>query len=365
MSAAANSDAGTAGAPGKDWVVERARADIRALQPYSHASWEPSLTRLHANELPWRVPGDSTSAGLNRYPEPQPPALVQGLARLYGVDAAQLLVGRGSDEAIDLLVRVFCRADRDNVIVCPPTFGMFAVAARIQGAAVVTVPLLVHDRFALDVQGILDRVDDNTKLVFVCSPNNPTGNAVDAAVLVDLCQRLAPRALLVVDEAYVEFSSRPSLVAQLPSLPNLALLRTLSKAHGLAGARCGSLIAAPGIIALARKVIPPYAITEMTVETVAPLLQDGGVAMRERVGKLLQERARLAAALAESPRISRVWPSDSNFLLVDCPDPDDVLKRARGAGLLIRDVRQPALPASVRISVGTPQENDRLLESLR
>jgi histidinol-phosphate aminotransferase len=348
------------------WVIDRARPDIRALQPYSHASWEPSLTRMHANELPWRVPGDSSAAGLNRYPEPQPPALVQGLARLYGVEPAQLLAGRGSDEAIDLLVRVFCRAGIDNVIVCPPTFGMFAVAARIQGATVVPVPLHAATGFALDVQGILERVNENTKLVFVCSPNNPTGNAVPGEVLVDLCKRLAPRALLVVDEAYVEFSSQPSLASQLPALPNLAVLRTLSKAHGLAGARCGSLLAAPAIIALARKVIPPYAITEMTVETVAPLLQAGGVAaMRERVQKLLLERARLAAALGNCARIARVWPSDANFLLVDCLDPDDVLARARAAGLLIRDVRQAALPASVRISVGTPQENDRLLECLR
>jgi histidinol-phosphate aminotransferase len=351
--------------PGANWVLERARPDIRALQPYSHASWEPSLTRLHANELPWRVPGDSSAAGLNRYPEPQPPVLVQGLARLYGVDPAQLLAGRGSDEAIDLLVRVFCRAAVDNVIVCPPTFGMFGVAARIQGAAVVSVPLRAQSGFALDVQGILDRVDDNTKLVFVCSPNNPTGNAIPGAVLVDLCQRLAPRALLVVDEAYVEFSSQPSLAAQLSKLPNLALLRTLSKAHGLAGARCGSLLAAPPIIALARKVIPPYAITEMTVETVTPMLQDGGDAMRERVQKLLAERNRLAAALDKCARISRVWPSEANFLLVDCVEPEDVLARARAAGLLIRDVRQPALPTAVRISVGTSQENDRLLESLQ
>ncbi|MEO8308236.1 MAG: histidinol-phosphate transaminase [Pseudomonadota bacterium] len=353
-------------ADGSNWVIGRARADIRALQPYSHASWEPSLTRMHANELPWRVAGDGSAAGLNRYPEPQPPALVQGLARLYGVDPTQLLAGRGSDEAIDLLVRVFCRAEVDNVIVCPPTFGMFGVAARIQGAAVVSVPLLAQTGFALNVQGILDRVDANTKLVFVCSPNNPTGNAVAGSVLLDLCRRLAPRALLVVDEAYVEFSAQPSLATQLAQFPNLALLRTLSKAHGLAGARCGALLAAPEIIALARKVIPPYAITEMTVETVAPLLEPGGVAaMRERVQKLLLERARLVAALHECACITRVWPSDSNFLLVDCADPDEVLKRARGAGLLIRDVRQAALPVSVRVSVGTPQENDRLLESLR
>jgi histidinol-phosphate aminotransferase len=349
-----------------NWTVERARPEIRALTPYSHAAWEPSLTRLHANELPWRVEGDSSQAGLNRYPEPQPPPLVQGLARLYGVRTEQLLVGRGSDEAIDLLLRVFCRAGQDNVIVCPPTFGMYAVAARIQGAELRAVPLTRESGFALNITAVLAAMDANTKLVFVCSPNNPTANAVPPGLLAELARRLAPRALLVVDEAYLDFASFPSLCAQLEELPNLAILKTLSKAHGLAGARVGALIAAPAIIALARKCIPPYAITELTVEVVAPLLQPAAIAaMQQRVRALLQERARVAAALAAIPGILKVWPSDANFLLVDCANPDDVLARVRGAGLIIRDVRQPALPASLRISVGTPAENNRVLESLQ
>jgi histidinol-phosphate aminotransferase len=349
-----------------NWVIERARADIRALTAYSHAAWEPSLTRLHANELPWRVEGDSSQAGLNRYPEPQPPTLVQGLAKLYGVKTEQLLVGRGSDEAIDLLLRVFCRAGLDNVIVCPPTFGMYAVAARIQGAALKVVPLRRDAGFALDIEAVLAAVDANTKLVFVCSPNNPTANAVAPDLLADLARRLAPRALLVVDEAYIDFAGVPSLCERLQEFPNLAILKTLSKAHGLAGARVGALIAAPEIIALARKVIPPYAITELTVEAVTPMLQLHAIAsMQQRVRDLLKERARLATQLAATPGILKVWPSDANFLLVDCADPDDVLKRVRGAGLIIRDVRQPALPDSLRISVGTPAENNRVLESLQ
>ncbi len=348
------------------WVMERARADIRALTPYSHAAWEPSLTRLHANEVPWRVEGDEAGGGLNGYPEPQPPELVQGLAQLYGVEPAQLLVGRGSDEAIDLLCRVYCRAGVDNVVICPPTFGMYGVAARIQGAEVRTAPLKAERDFALDVDAVIARVDDNTKLVFVCSPNNPTANAVPPATLLQLAQQLAPRALLVVDEAYIDFANVESLCPKLSSYPNLAILKTLSKAHGLAGARVGALIAAPEIIALARKVIPPYAITELTVETVAPLLQPAAVkAMRARVAALLKERARLARALNALPLISKVWPSDANFLLVDCTDADAVLARVRAAGLIIRDVRQPALPRSLRISVGTPEQNDRVLESLK
>jgi len=347
-------------------ILDRARPEIRALTPYSHAAWEPSLTRLHANELPWRVDGDASQAGLNRYPEPQPPPLVQGLARLYGVKPEQLLVGRGSDEAIDLLMRIFCRAGIDNILICPPTFGMYAVAARIQGAEVRTVPLRAETGFALDVQALLAAVDDNTKLVFVCSPNNPTANAIPPQLLVELANKLAPRAMLVVDEAYIDFASVPSLCAQLEGLPNLAILKTLSKAHGLAGARVGALLAAPEVIAMARKVIPPYAITELTVEAVAPLLQPAAIAaMQERVRLLLQERHRLASALTVTRGILRVWPSDANFLLIDCANPDDVLAKVRAAGLIIRDVRQPALPHSLRISVGTVAENNRVLESLK
>jgi histidinol-phosphate aminotransferase len=252
------------------------------------------------------------------------------------------------------------------VVICPPTFGMYGVAARIQGAEVRTAPLDAARGFALDVDALLAHVDDNTKLVFVCSPNNPTANAVPPVILLQLAQQLAPRALLVVDEAYIDFASVESLCPKLSSHPNLVILKTLSKAHGLAGARVGALIAAPEIIALARKVIPPYAITELTVEAVVPLLQPSAIeAMRSRVASLLKERARLAQALAALPLISKVWPSDANFLLVDCTDPDVVLARVRAAGLIIRDVRQPALPRSLRISVGTPEQNDRVLESLK
>ncbi len=302
---------------------------------------------------------------LNRYPEPQPPELVHGLGRLYGVRAEQLLVGRGSDEAIDLLLRVFCRAGVDNVIVCPPTFGMYAVGARIQGAEVRAVPLLAEQGFALDEAALLARVDANTKLVFVCSPNNPTANALPPEQLLRIAGALAPRALLVVDEAYIDFATIASLCPQLDALPNLAILKTLSKAHGLAGARVGALLAAPEIIALARKVIPPYAITELTVEAVTPLLEPAAIrTMQVRVAELLAERTHLASGLARSPLIEKVWPSDTNFLLVDCHEPEEVLARVRRAGLIIRDVRQPVLPSALRISVGTAAQNARVLESL-
>ncbi|MGH8261445.1 MAG: aminotransferase class I/II-fold pyridoxal phosphate-dependent enzyme, partial [Steroidobacteraceae bacterium] len=246
-----------------------ARPEILDLEPYSHASWEPALERLHANELPWRSQHDATHAGLNRYPEPQPRALVEGLAALYGVPPAEVLVGRGSDEAIDLLTRAFCRAGADSVLICPPTFGMYSVAARIQGADVVRVPLLDDasapgsreatgvQPFALDEPAILAHCGERVKLVYVCSPNNPTGNAVDEAALLRLADALAGRALLVVDEAYIEFAGVRSVAPHVAQNPFIAVIRTLYKAHGLAGARCGTLIAAPQVIALLRKIIPP------------------------------------------------------------------------------------------------------------
>ena len=346
-------------------VSRLARPEILALKAYSHAAWEPSLQRMHANELPYRVAGDTSQAGLNRYPEPQPPPLVQGMAAFYGVDPAQLLVGRGSDEAIDLLLRVFCRAGQDNILVCPPTYSMYAVAAGIHGAGVGNVPLR-PDSFELDVAAVLARVDASIKLVFVCSPNNPTGNAVPRSELLRLAQGLADRALLVVDEAYVEFTADASVATEVGLHPNLVVMRTLSKSHGLAGARCGALIASPELIALARKVIPPYAITEMTVEVVAPLLQAAGIAaMRARVATLLAERARLSAALARLPCVLRQWPSEGNFILADFSDPHAALQRVRAAGQIIRDMRQALLPQALRISVGTPEQNDILLQALK
>ena len=349
------------------WVQQLARPDIVALKPYEHASWEPSLERLHANELPWRPADDDSRAGLNRYPEPQPRALVEGLAELYAVDPGSVLVGRGSDEAIDLLTRAFCRAGRDAVLVCPPTFGMYSVSARIQGAEVVQVPLRASDGFALDEQELIERSTPAVKLVFLCSPNNPTGNLLDETAMARIAQRLSGRALLVVDEAYIEFAARPSLARLVAEQPNLAILRTLSKAHGLAGARCGALIADPQVIALLRKIIPPYAIPQLTLEAVLDRLTPAARAeSRAGLEVLLAERSRLLRTLPRLTRVTKVWPSDANFILVEFEDAGAALALAREARLLVRDARgYPGLGRALRITVGTPAQNDRLLEAWR
>jgi histidinol-phosphate aminotransferase len=346
------------------WVHELARPEIVALEPYAHACWDPSLERLHANELPWRAAEDASGAGLNRYPEPQPRSLIERLAALYSAAPGSILVGRGSDEAIDLLTRAFCRAGQDAVLVCPPTFGMYSVCAKIQGAQVIQAPLTRSD-FALESQVVLDRCTAAVKLVFLCSPNNPSGNLLDEEAILRIARRLLGRALVVVDEAYIEFSGRPSLARLVPELPNLAVLRTLSKAYGLAGARCGSLIADPNVIALLRKIIPPYAIPQLTLEAVLDRLTPEALARSgTRLELLLAERERLSRALARLPGVVKVWPSAANFVLAEFADAGAALARARAARLLVRDARgYPGLGRALRVTVGTPEQNGRLLEA--
>jgi len=347
-------------------VLDIARPDLIGLQPYQHAAWEPTLERMHANELPWRALGDNTRAGLNRYPEPQPRELVLGLASLYAVAPERVLVGRGSDEAIDLLVRGFCRAERDRIMVFPPTFGMYKVAAKIQGAGVVEVPLDRARGFALDEAVLLNRWQPGTKILFFCSPNNPTGNLLDAGVIQRVCSHLAGQALVVVDEAYVEFAGTPSLGVALDEHNNLVVLRTLSKAHALAGARCGTLLGDPSLVDLLRRMIPPYALSGPTIEAALQALEPPQLAIsRARHHMIVAERARLAAALARLPIVCQVWPSAANFLLIESVDPDRAFRAAISAGLLVRDVRScPGLGNHLRISIGTPEQNDRLLQAL-
>lgn len=346
--------------------VSIARPDILRVDAYEHAAWDPTLERLHANELPWRSSDDASEAGLNRYPEPQPRDLVEQLARLYDQAATNVLVTRGSDEAIDLLTRAFCRAGTDQVLVCPPTFGMYAVAARVQGAGVLRVPLDLARGFEIDLAAVLVACTPTVKLVYVCSPNNPTGNLVPEATILRLTEALAGRALVVVDEAYIEFAGVPSSARLLPHHPWLVVLRTLSKAYGLAGARCGVVLAHADIIALLRRIVEPYNLAQLSIEAVLRALRSRDRAITdERVALIQRERAVLTAALSRSAAVIRVWPSAANFLLVEFAAPQVAFDRACAAGLLVRDVRrQPGLERALRITVGTPEQNQRLIAAL-
>jgi histidinol-phosphate aminotransferase len=310
--------------------------------------------------------GDATAAGLNRYPEPQPAALVERLADVYGVPAASVLVARGSDEAIDVLSRIYLRAGADSILQCTPSFGMYKVAAHIQGAGVVEVPLDPARDWALDPDRLLDAWRPNVKLVYLCSPNNPTGNSFALDALESVCAALDGKAVVAIDEAYIEWSTRRSLTAWLGRFSTIAVLRTLSKAHALAGARVGALIAAPELIELARRIIPPYSLAQPTIEAALTALEPSEVAATQaRVQALLAEREYLRGRLLSIPAVTRVWPSDANFLLIDCSAPEAFLRSSMAGGTIVRDMRSnPALPDSFRITVGTRVQNDALISSL-
>jgi histidinol-phosphate aminotransferase len=347
-------------------LVSLARPEIVSLKPYAHAAWLPSLTRMHANEAPWRPNGDSTLAGLNRYPEPQPRALIERLGSLYGVSAAQVLATRGADEAIDVLSRIYLRAGTDAILQCGPTFGMYQVAARIQGADVIELPLNRNQGWSLDPERVLAAWHPGIKLVYLCSPNNPTANLLSQAALEQICTALDGRAIVVIDEAYIEWSHCASLVGWLERFQTLAILRTLSKAHALAGARLGALLANPELIQIAGRVIPPYALAQPTIEAALRALEPDELAASQiRLDALLMEKEYLRRGLEDSPLVHKIWPSETNFLLIDCSDADQFMRNSIAGGLIVRDLRShPALPNSLRVSVGTRAQNDALLSSV-
>lgn len=346
-------------------VLGLARPELLAMAPYSSARMEAGGGDiwLNANESPWNP---IALGRIHRYPEPQPPQLLAALGELYGVDSSRLFVGRGSDEPIDLLTRAFCRAGLDSVLIAPPTFGMYAVAAQIQGAKVRSVALSAERGFAFDVDAVLSGVEATTRIVHACTPNNPTGNSIDPAVLIGLAQRLRDRALLVVDEAYIEFSSRESLATRVGTPDNLVVLRTLSKAHGLAGVRIGTAIAAPEVIGLLRRIMAPYPLPEPSIDAAMKVLSwEARQLTRARVARVRSERERMRAALPNCVGVREVLPSDANFLAVRFDDPERRYAQLAAAGIIVRKLmKYPGLADALRISIGTPDENDAVLAAL-
>lgn len=346
-------------------VLGLARPELLAMAPYSSARMEAGGGDiwLNANESPWNP---IALGRINRYPEPQPPQLLAALGEAYGVDPSRLFVGRGSDEPIDLLTRAFCRAGQDSVLIAPPTFGMYAVAAQVQGAKVRTVPLRAEHGFAFDVDAVFAAVDANTRIVYACTPNNPTGNSTDPAVLLDLAERLRDRALLVVDEAYIEFSMRDSLAIRAGTPDNLVVLRTLSKAHGLAGVRIGTAIAAPEVIGLLRRIMAPYPLPEPSIDAAMKALSwEARQLTRARIAQVRSERERLRAALPGCAGVREVLPSDANFLAVRFDDPERRYAQLAAAGIIVRKLmKYPGLADALRISIGTTDENNAVLAAL-
>ena len=348
-------------------VESLARPEIVAMKPYSSARKEApgEGVLLNANEAPW--PLLESDSGLNRYPDPQPERLRRRLARLYETAEENLLITRGSDEGIDLLTRVFCRAGEDAILQAPPAFGMYRIAAQAQGAAVVSVPRGADD-FALDEQGMLDAFesDRRIKLVFLTSPSNPTGDVLSDDFLETLLERARGRALVVVDEAYAEFTERPSAIPLVERYEHLVVLRTLSKAWAAAGLRCGSVIAQPSVIELLQRVIAPYPLPSPVVSLAMAMLEDS---MLSRQADLLEQlrhnKTRLLEMLENRPFVQRTYPGEANFVLIRVSDAAGLLDYCARQGVVLRGFpSEPALRDCIRISVGSGQDLDRLEEAL-
>jgi histidinol-phosphate aminotransferase len=340
------------------------RPHLLTLTPYSSARDEYTGTEgvfLDANENPLGSVTDASTPPVNRYPDPYQSAIKHKLAPIKGVRPGQIFLGNGSDEAIDLLVRAFCVPGQDNVVILPPTYGMYEVAANVNDVAVRKVPLTPD--YQLDAEAVLAAADARTKLIWLCSPNNPTGNVLDRAALRRVVEQ-AP-GLVVVDEAYIDFAPDTTLLPELDRYPNLVVIQTFSKAWGLAGLRVGMAFGSEELIGVLNKIKPPYNLNLLTQQYVLKAL-DHVTKKDEYVAELTRNREVLAGELRELPMVEAVFPSDSNQLLVRFDDAAAVFAYLLSNKIIVRDRSKVTLcERSLRISVGTQSENAELLAALR
>ena len=349
-------------------LAERlARPEVLALEPFDIAANNalaiPDAIRLDANENPFPplIEG-SLAANVNRYPEPQPARLKAAMAALYGVQPLNLVVTRGADDAIDMLVRAYCRPETDAVAICTPSFSAYAHFVRLQGARLIEVPLTAQ--FDFDADAFLAAVlrEQNLKLAFICTPNNPTGNEVDPALILKVADAL-PHTIIVADEAYLDFSTTRSLAAEAIQRPNLVVLKTLSKAYGLAGARVGCAIGDQALMDIAARALPPYPMPSLSVDAaVAALSPSRRAVHEERIDRLKADRSRLADLLQGSPIVRRVYGSGGNFLFLEVDDAPALSAKLRSLGIRVR-FRPNAAPGGVRVTIGTDAENEALLRA--
>lgn len=332
------------------------RPNIRAMQPYSSARDEfhgSASVFLDANENPYNKP-------YNRYPDPMQWRLKKRISEIKEVPVASIFLGNGSDEPIDLLMRAFCKPGRDEILTIDPTYGMYQVAADVNNVFCRKVAL--REDFSLDLPALLGQIADATKLIFLCSPNNPTGNSLNPADIREVLRAFA--GIVVVDEAYIDFSSNPSFLCELETWPNLVVLQTLSKAWGAAAIRLGMAFASPEIIAVLNKIKYPYNVNLLTQEKALELLDPER--MKVQLNHILQGRSRLRRELASIPIVRRVYPTDANFFLVDVGDADRVYQDLVGQGIIVRNRNRVTLcRGCLRITVGTEVENMLLIAALK
>ena len=339
-----------------------ARPEILALEPFDIAAqfnWAfgADAVKLDANENPYAplVEGP-LAASVNRYPEPQPARLKAAMSALYGVEPDNLVITRGADDAIDMLVRAFCRPGDDAVSICKPTFSAYAHFVRLQGARLLELSLDENFDFHADAFIAAVKDEPSLKLAFICSPNNPTGNEIVPDELLKVADAL-PQTIVVVDEAYLDFASTPSVVDEAVRRPNLVVLKTLSKAFGLAGARIGCAIGEPELIAIAARALPPYPLPSLSIEAAMSALAPSRRPIHtERIERLKAERERLVPLLEQAPKVKKVWKSGGNFIFMQVEDAESLSRKMRELGIRVR-FRPNAAPGGLRLSIGTEQEN--------
>ncbi|HVK97485.1 MAG TPA: histidinol-phosphate transaminase [Flavisolibacter sp.] len=337
------------------------RPNIKTLKPYSSARSEFSgeaQIYLDANE---NSLGSPIPTAYNRYPDPLQWELKKKISVIKNTSAENILIGNGSDECIDLVIRAFCNPKEDNIIICPPTYGMYEVFANINDVGIKQVPLL--ETYHLDLNGIEEAIDANTKIIFLCSPNNPTGNSLDREDIEIILNNFD--GLVVVDEAYINYSRFRSFINDLPEYPNLVILQTFSKAWGLAALRLGLAYASQEIISILNNIKPPYNINAATQEIAMEAL-DHLDKVNEMIRETVTERETLKAALVELPIVQKVYPSDANFLLVKVDNAIKTYNHLKAKGIIVRNRSNVILCENcIRITVGTPEENQQLINVLK
>lgn len=321
---------------------------------------------LNFNEYPEAVPFELTRQDMNRYPEPQPLELARRYARYAGVSPDQVIVTRGGDEGIELVIRAFCEPREDAIIICPPTYGMYEVSADTLGVECKKVPTLPQKGWQLDVEGIRDALD-RVKVIFICTPNNPTGQLIDPTDIKAVLDMARGRAVVVVDEAYIEFCPQTSVVSWLAEYPHLAIIRTMSKAFALAGLRCGYVLGNAPLIEVLTKTLPPYAVPSPVSDIAEQALSEEGVAaMRERVSQLMENRRYLVESLKAIDGIEAVYETEANFVLMRLPRAQMMFDELKANRIFIRNQqKQVSLNGCLRVSVGTRSECERVIEMVR
>ncbi|WP_276166876.1 histidinol-phosphate transaminase [Zobellia alginiliquefaciens] len=334
------------------------RENVKGLSPYSSARDEyvsdgSEMVFLDANENPYEN-------GVNRYPDPQQRGLKAVLAEQKDISVENILLGNGSDEVLDLIFRTFCEPKVDNIISLPPTYGMYKVLSGIN--MVENREVLLTEDFQPDVEGILKAVDEHSKLLFLCSPNNPTGNIFSEESMVRLLNKF--NGLVVIDEAYIDFAESESWVSRLSDFPNLVVTQTLSKAYGMAGIRLGVCIASKEVITALNKIKPPYNVNELTQQKALKRVLDVQ-SVKDEISNILNERERLLKVLREVSFVENIYTSDANFVLAKVDDATNRYNQLLAEGIVVRNrTTQPLCKNTLRFTVGTPEENKKLIEVL-